>query len=156
MDSKKYPTSIKGRQCIGPCYDKETWIVHPTTLEQHKSIDYPICPINKTVEKTKDGRTKEVYFDVCYMPTESDAYSEKELEMNILLPHIDFSCDDFLKIYYNIYNLEDLFVWLDDNKSKPLKTRERLVGCSWNNYWKNMDVFDNRFIDFYIEIIKKR
>lgn len=155
MDNKKYPTSVNGRQCIGPCYDKDTWIVHPLTLEQTKNIDYPFCPINKTVEK-KDGKTKEMYIDECYMPTESGTYSQRELEMNILLPSIDFSCDNFLKIYYNIYTLDELFVWLNSNKNKPLRTRERIVECSWSSYWKSMDTLDNRFIDFYIEMIKQK
>lgn len=155
--SIKYPKSKNNLQCIGPCYQAGTTIVHPLTLEYVTDKYNPFCPVKEweyidTETNKKIIRTT----DICYHPTESKDLSGKEFEMNILTPSIDFNDEQFLKIFYNIHSFEDAINWIDNKKYSPILTRLRIIDCAWNAYGKNVNIIDHRVVDFYIEVTKKK
>src|SRR5437899_3161051 len=88
----RYPKSKNNFQCIGPCYQPGTWIVHPITLEYVCDKDYAFCPVREFEVVNKDtGKVTVKTTDLCLRPTESKDLSGKEFEMNILTPSIDFN-----------------------------------------------------------------
>ena len=156
FDIKKYPKSKNKLQCLGPCYHPGTMVVHPTQLEIVSDYDQPFCPVNEWKQiDPKTGRETENITDGCFNPTEKTNISNKELQLNILTPHIDFNVEHFLKIYYNIYSFEDSIDWLDRNGHTALGTRIRIMNCSLKAFGESIDLFDNRFADFFIEYVKK-
>ena len=152
----KYPKSKNNFQCIGPCYQPGTWIVHPLTLEYIRDINHPFCPVKEWEYIDPDGKKIIRTTDICYHPTESKDLSGKEFEMNILTPNIDFNDKQFLKIFYDIHSFEDAINWIDNKKYSPPLTRLRIMDCAWNAYGKNINIIDHRLVDFYIEIAKKK
>src|SRR3989304_10249269 len=96
---RKYPIGLNGQQCIGPCYEPETYIVHPITLE-YVTSSLPFCPVhNYKYKDPSTGKTEDRIIDQCIMPSKKTKGYEREYEMNVLLPKIDFDCSQFLKIY---------------------------------------------------------
>ena len=155
--NNKYPKSKNNFQCIGPCYQPNTSIVHPLTLEYITDLQNPFCPVKEWdyVDKTT-GKTVVKSTDICYHPTETKDLSGKEFEMNILTPSIDFNDQQFLKIFYNIHSFEDAVDWIDLKKNSPLLTRLRIIDSAWNAYGLNVNIIDHRIVDFYIEMAKKK
>ena len=154
---KKYPKSKNNFQCLGPCYNSGVMVMHPTQLEYVTDYTQPFCPVDlwdKTDPKT--GKTTKLVVDTCFNPTEKENISNKELQLNILTPYIDFNSEQFLKIYYNIFSFEDSIEWIDKNNFVPLGTKIRIINASLNTFGETIDLFDNRFTDFFIEYIKKR
>ena len=99
MDSvfdKKYSKSKNNFQCLGPCYEPSTYIIHPTTLEHVTNTKYPFCPVNEWDDidpKTKQKTSR--ITDKCFNPIKKKNISAHEVEMNIILPKIDFTfCDE--------------------------------------------------------------
>lgn len=156
FDIKKYPKSKNNFQCLGPCYYPNTMVVHPTQLEIVTDYTQPFCPVDEWqhVDK-KTGKTTDTLTDICLNPTEKTNISNKELELNILTPYIDFNLEHFLKIYYNIFSFEDSIEWIDKNKYSSLGTKTRIINASLKTFGEQIDIFDNRFSDFFIEYIKK-
>lgn len=154
----KYPKSKNNFQCIGPCYQPNTSIVHPLTLEYVTDKYYPFCPVKEWEYVDKDsGNTVTRTTDVCYHPTESKDLSGKEFEMNMLVPSIDFNDEQFLKIFYNIYSFEDAISWIDNKKfTSPLLTRLRIMNSAWSAYGADLNIIDHRVVEFYIELAKKK
>lgn len=157
LDIKKYPKSKNNLQCLGPCYHPNTLVIHPTLLEFMTDKEKPFCPVSEW-EVTDDltGKKKKVYSDVCFNPTDRTNIMNKELELNILSPYIDFNAEQFLKIYYEIFSFEDTLDWLDRNNGLPLDTQIRVVDCSLKSFGRNIVLVDTRFVDFIIFIIRKR
>jgi hypothetical protein len=157
FDIKKYPKSKHNFQCLGPCYNPGTMAVHPTHLEIVSLAKYPFCPVDEweyTNPKTKEVTTHMV--DTCFNPIDITETANKELEINILTPYIDFNATHFLKIYYNIFSFEDSIDWIYRNKHVPIKTKLRIINSALNIFGKDIDLFDIRFTDFFIEYIKKK
>lgn len=157
FDIKKYPKSKKNFQCIGPCYYPNTMVVHPTNLEIVTEPDNPFCPVGEwqSVDNIT-GKVTSNITDGCYNPTEKTNISSKELELSVLTPYIDFNVEHFLKIYYKIYSFEDSINWIDSNKHVPINTKMRIINSSLKIFGDNIDIFDNRFADFFIEYIKRK
>lgn len=156
-DIKKYPKSKNKFQCLGPCYQPSTIIVHPTLLEIVTNNENPFCPVNEwTYEDPTTGRKQNKMTDICINPTENTNISNKDLELNILTPLVDFNAEQFLKIYYNIFSFEDGLDWCDTNKHAPIDTQLRIVKGILKVFGKNIDIIDSRFIDFLINLIKKK
>ena len=156
FDIKIYPKSKSKKQCLGPCYYPKTNIVHPTLLEIVSNAE-PFCPVDPW--KYTDPQTgEETLFttDICYQPTEKKNISTKELELNMLTPFLDFNSGQFLKIYYEIFSFEDSVDWLERNKFEPINTKIRIVNSALSAYGENIELFDGRFVDFIIELIKKK
>lgn len=154
---KKYPKSRSNKACIGPCYHPKTWIIHPVTLNYVTHPDHPFCPVNEWESMDQaTGKKITYYIDECYLPTHEEDISKKDIEMNILLPKIDFNCSHFLKIYYDIHSIEDAMNWIELNKTLPILTQLRIMECTWQAYVQKDEDIDTRIVDFYINVIKKK
>jgi hypothetical protein len=154
---QKYPKSKHNKQCLGPCYEPGTWVINPITLQYITNFNEPFCPTNTWEYKDPiTKKTTELALDNCYVVTHTSDISKEEIEMNILLPKIDFDSIQFLNIYYNIYSFEATLDWLDKNPMSPFNTKLRLIECSWKAYGEKLDIIDDRLIVFYQEIIRKR
>ena len=65
INIKSYPKSINGMQCVGPCYKKNTKILHPIYLNVVTNNEKNFfCPI---VEKKEiiNGKKISTYVDEC-------------------------------------------------------------------------------------------
>lgn len=159
LNIKKYPKSKNNLQCLGPCYYPGTTVIHPTLLEFVTDKEKAFCPVSEwEVVDPATGQRKKVYSDVCFNPTDKTGVSSKELELNILTPYIDFSSEQFLKIYYEIFSFEDALDWLGRNKDLPIDTQIRVMECALKafSYGRGVILIDVRFVDFIIDIIKRR
>lgn len=156
FDIKIYPKSKSKKQCLGPCYFPKTHVVHPTLLEI-VSNNEPFCPVDPwKYVNPETGEETLFATDLCFQPTEKKNVSSKEAELNMLTPFLDFNASQFLKIYYEIFSFEDSIDWIDRNKFDPIKTRSRIINSSLIAYGENVELFDNRFVEFIIEFIKKK
>jgi hypothetical protein len=156
----KYPISVKGYQCIGPCYPTNTHIRHPITLNDLYDDKYNICPTDGYVKfDSKTGKSHIVFSDHCYVPTiakETDSkYIDEKTKEMIVTPKFNFSSDFFIKIYYNIKNLEDLLSWLDKHDKDPYRTKERVFNNGMIVYSEGMNIIDNRLVKFVDQIMVK-
>ena len=142
----KYPISLNGYQCIGQCYHKNTKIIHPLTYEDI-TRDYNFCPIDLTINSRNDM----IDTDKCMNPTK-----KIEISNNIIVPSFKFSSKYFISIYYNIYNLEELLIWLDNNHREPFTTKKRVFNNGMAVYGNNLNMTDHRIIYFINELMIKR
>ena len=101
FDDKKFPKSKTGLQCLTPCYPADLWTLHPITLRYHKS-NYPYCHVGLAIGEDSN-KIEEV--DGCYNPISVEDYNK--LDIDILIPLIDFNCKHFLVLYNNIKSLND-------------------------------------------------
>lgn len=155
--NKSYPKSKNGFQCIGPCYQSNTTIVHPITLEYITDKSNPFCPVGQWEYTDRDTGKKTIKTtDACHHPTDNKDLSGKEFEISILTPNIDFNDTQFLKIYYNIYSFEDAVNWCDTRKYLPVLTRLRIMDCALTAYGNDLNIVDHRTVDFFIEIFKTK
>lgn len=155
VNIKKYPRSKNNFQCLGPCYYAGTQIVHPITLEIVTNTGFPFCAVNKWMyEDPKTGKQTEQIVDVCYNPTHKTSDELSSAEINMLLPYVEFDIEQFLKIFYKIYSFEDGITWIESNKSKPILSRIRILRCILKIYGKDVEIIDNRIVDFFIDIVK--
>ena len=154
-DIKKYPKSKNNFQCLGPCYYPETRILHPTLIELTTNMTHPFCPVDEWT-KMENGKPVTMISDICLNPTNSENNMTSDLELNALTPHIDFNSEHFLKIYYNLFSFEESIEWLEKNKHVPMGTKMRIMNCSLKVFGGDIELFDTRFADFFIDIVKKR
>jgi len=150
----KYPKSSNNVQCIGPCYKQKTWIIHPITLDYITDTDESFCPTNLQQKKMPNGKIEDIYIDTCNIPTHQSDISKKELAMALLIPHIDFNPNEFLKIYYNIFSFEDALNWLEKNSHLSINSKIRVIDTAFTAYSKTLDIVDYRLVIFIIDLIK--
>ena len=156
ITDKKYPTSKTGKQCLSPCYEPGTYAIHPVTLQYVIDKDNPFCAIHPYEKWDPIRGQMDIYtHDVCYVPTAKEDIVRKQIEMDILLPIIDFSCSRFLNLYYDSNSFEDIFIWFEKNVDAPYETKMRLIECGWKVYGNNVNVVSDNMVDFYVELIKK-
>jgi hypothetical protein len=166
MDSEQYEKSINDNKCVGPCYEKGTWIIHPLTLEYITDRNNSFCPTNdwlvtdpKTGKVINDPKTGEPWLsghDICDDPVNKKDLSKMDIILNTLIPKVEFDCNRFLKLYYKISSFEDTLMWFNNHPYSPLLTKVRVMNCSikaWGN--KNYFSINKELIDFYITVIKK-
>lgn len=149
LDEQKFPKSKNGLQCITPCYPADLWTINPITLRFHTS-NLPYCHVNLNIDE--EGNELEV--DGCYNPISIKDYSE--MNVDILVPTIDFNCKHFLILFNNIKNLEDGMEYLEKKKYTSTTTRARVVNCILKVYGENIEIVDQRLVDFFIELAKKK
>jgi len=155
--NKTYPKSIHNRQCIGPCYFAGTQIVHPITLQYINNTGESFCPTAPFVHIDKiTGKKETLVADDCYHPTENKDLSGKEFEMNILNPNIEFNHKQFLNMYYDILSFEDAVEYISNKKYTPVITRLRIIDCALIAFGYELSIFDNRVVEFFIEIINNK
>jgi hypothetical protein len=151
-----YPISVNNQQCIGPCYYSNTMIIHPHTLDAVRNADYHFCPVNTF--PYKNPITKEITLetiDKCIAPTARETQMDEILSENIIVPQFRFSSDYFVKVYYNIFSLEDLLKWIDGHKNDPYKTKERVFNNGMVVYGDQLTIIDHRLVYFVNEIMLK-
>jgi hypothetical protein len=153
---KKYPKSKHNFQCLGPCYYAGTKIRHPITLQIVTNQDnFPFCAVSKwTTTDPKTGNQRDELIDGCYNPVHMTSDELINAEINMLLPLVEFNVEQFLKMFYKIFSFEDGIAWIESNKHKPFLTKVRILRCILKVYGKDIEIIDNRIVDFFIEIIK--
>jgi hypothetical protein len=154
----KYPISKHGKECLGPCYEPGTSIIHPISLDYISHQKHAFCPTEEWLyEDPKTGKQSSVLLDFCSAPTKKADIGQEDIEMNILVPKFNFSCDFFLKMYYKIYSFDEAINWINNKGSTPLFTKMRILECSLKN-WGDTDQFvvTDDLINFFMVIIKKR
>jgi hypothetical protein len=152
-DNNRYPKALSGRQCIGHCYEPNVRIIHPTTLETF-SLNYPACPITP-YQKREGNIKKTIVADKCGNPTH-DAQETDKMQINLLTQQVYFDMEQFVKIYYDIFSLEECLDWIDKNKNLPTQTKMRVMRCALYSYGKDIDIVDHRFINFILFLIKTK
>ncbi len=144
-----YPISKNNRQCIGPCYNPNKFIIHPINLTFVTGPkDKPFCPTNN-YEVNENGKKYKSSVDVCFK--ETDYINNNQIQMDILNPMINFDHELFLASYYNILTYENLIDWLDKNKNSPINTKLRIIECSWKAFKDKIYFIDLFIIEIYME-----
>jgi hypothetical protein len=154
----KYPISKHGKQCLGPCYEPGTTILHPISLDYLTHTKNAFCATPEWVyEDPKTGQKTNVLIDFCMGPTKKEDIGQEDIEMNILVPQFVFSCDFFLKMYYKIYSFDEAIKWINEKEATPLFTRMRILECALQN-WGSTDQFvvTDDLLNIFTTIIKKR
>lgn len=151
---ESYPISSNGQQCIGPCYHKNTQIIHPISLDEYTHTRNSFCPVHTFVHIDPVTKIQELLnIDKCDNPTVDEQQLDENLQQHSVLPQLNFSSDYFVKIYYNLMSLEDLLKWLDQHKLDPFKTKERVFNTGMETYGNELNILDNRIIFFVNEIM---
>jgi hypothetical protein len=145
-----YPKSKNNRQCIGPCYPAGTMIMHPVSLEYITNDNYPFCP----VDLWKDKHGVVIPIDQCRVPTKIDAITEKQIEMDVITPTINFDPKQFIKLYYKIESFNDAILWAYEHNNAPIDTLERILDCAWKGYGLELQDIGDNITEFYIDLIK--
>ncbi|QKF93777.1 hypothetical protein QKU48_gp0319 [Fadolivirus algeromassiliense] len=145
-DKKDYQISKNGRQCIGPCYEPNKWVVHPLTLSIVTNNYNPFC----TTKEWFDEKGKSHQTDECY-EVSADGYIDVG---TFMIPESQFTCQYFLKTYYNIISFESAIEMILESKN-PMNTNLRILNCAWKVYGSSVDIINDNTITFYINLIKK-
>jgi hypothetical protein len=144
--NNKYPISKNNRNCIGPCYEPNKFVIHPVLLKFVTGIDnQPFCPTNIYDEVDEKGNKYQSAVDVCFKPT-ANILDEN---MDILYPNIIFDPKTFLIAYYDIKNYQESLDWLNKNSHLPLNTKLRIVECTWTAFFENIYLIDKAVIECY-------
>jgi hypothetical protein len=159
--NKKYPKSTSGKQCVGPCYKKNTKIIHPMYLsiitDTHNDA---FCPVAEWTKTDKDsGKIQRFHVDKCNEYTHKENTSEYATSYDLLYPYVDFNEEIFLQLFYNINNFSEAIQWIEDNKHTPIDSRQRIFDLSIDAFGHSFDIIetsDTRIVDFLLNIIKTK
>lgn len=156
---EKYPKSAFNFQCLSECHEARSAVLHPIDLLTITDIK-PFCAIKGYKEYDPiTGETNYINKDYCELDPNSNQTSNNKhaqnKSINFLSPLIEFDYEQFLYICYDIANFEDGLNWCDENNFVPFNTKFRIIKCIINAYGKSVDMVDQRFVLFFIEIIKK-
>ena len=137
MNINEYPKSINGRQCIGPCYNSNTTIIHPTTFDYTTpAIDKPFCPVKDYYDEDKKLQN----IDICIKESDNIKKTNNDIYIDISLPIFDFSCKYFLATYYNIRSFHDCIKYINNNNHLPYLTQKRVINCAVKSYFDEIDL----------------
>jgi hypothetical protein len=146
---KKYPKAIDGTQCIGECHKAREMILHPVTLEwimdKHKSF----CPIN-------ENENGEITKECTKITSDKSNVGTKNFNFDMLLPFVDLTPQRFLKVYYNIFSIDEMFTWLSEHSYLALDTRTRVVNNSLSAYGSDINTTNSMLTNFLFEIINTK
>ncbi len=158
MHNNKYPKSAQGYQCIGPCYKKNTKIIHPIYLNviTNDKNDF-FCPTNEWIYRDSADNLQKFYTDKC---------DNKTLQINnvndLLYPHTNFDELSFLDTFYNINNFSEALEWIEDNKTVPINSKQRIFDLALEAFRQVLDITDmsdfndTRIVDFLLHLIKNK
>ncbi len=156
--NKKYQKSSSGIQCVGPCYKKNTKIIHPIYLsivtDEHNDA---FCPTAEWTNVDKSGKSKKLYVDKCNEP--SKIGSDYITTHDLLYPYVNFDEYNFLEVFYNIHKFSDAIQWIEDNNFTPINSRQRIFDLAIDAYGGNIDIIetsDTRVVDFIHNLIKTK
>ena len=141
--------SNKGYKCIGPCYPPNTIFYNPLGLIPTLSSE-PTCPIKKSFDNEYG---KFIYADKCNI--EDINYNYNNLDIFDESVKIALTSDLFLKQIYNIKNISDVVIFLNDTiNNLPIYSQKRILNCIIKTY-KNINEFPFKIIIEKINIILK-
>jgi hypothetical protein len=149
---KKFQKSIHNQQCVGPCYKKDTRILHPLYFELITSNEHSFCPVTKWVYNNN-----EQLLDACYEI--GDENKEKYNTSDLLFPYVNFNTQLFLQSFYNIISFSNGIEWLNNNLHLNHKTLIRNFDLIFETFADSIDIIefsDIKLTDFLIYIIKDR
>lgn len=152
--NKIYPKSLLGYQCVGPCYKKNTKIVHPIYFNIVQNDKQDFCPTNEWVFKYNSGNLQRFYIDKCNITN-----NEKPNFNDLLYPYTNFDEMVFLDSFYNINNFGQTLEWIENNKNLPINSKQRIFDLSLKAFRNEFDIInfnDTRLVDFLIELVKKK
>jgi len=158
LSIKRFNKSVHNIQCIGPCYPRNKWILHPNTLEYITNTKDAFCPINAI--DILDPETKKFHSrlnDECKIDKnnyDEAAVSEEDSILNSVLPYLGFDINFFIEQFYGILSYEDGITWIEKNPSVPLLTKKRIFEIILYLYGETIDIIDNRTTYLFIEIVK--
>jgi hypothetical protein len=156
MDKKKniYQKSMNNHRCIGPCYYPKTNVIHPVNLDKYINLNYSTCPTRNYIVKNEiTGKDESKSWDKCENPTHKEDIASVE---SLIILQSGFTKDFFLSNYYDINSFDDSIEWLNNNDYVFIDTKIRVINCALNVYGDNIDLFDEKFIDFFITYIKEK
>jgi hypothetical protein len=158
INKKKYPKSNSGKDCLGPCYEPMTRVIHPITLDfvTHKNL--PFCPTDQWEYKDPNtGKKSQLIMDICMNPTSKNDIGKEDTEMNILIPKFNFNCEYFLKYYYKLDTFDQSINWLKQNQNLPFYTKLRIFNCALKAWGTTEEfIISDDLINFYIIVLKKK
>jgi len=147
--------SVKGYDCIGPCYPANVVFYNPLNLVAIKS-KLPSCPIKKK-EILNNNKKEIIYADICY-PNDIN-YEHKYFD--IFTDSINLAANDdiFLNQLYDIKNITDIVYFLSNSiDTLPIYTQRRILNSIFITYYKYIEfpkkLFTTKLI-FILENIYK-
>ena len=144
-DKFEFPQGEKFK-CIGPCYPAEMLFYHPLTLQGIKN-KYNSCPIRLT-KVNNDIITN----DKCKVNTDFD-YDNYDMFADIF--QVAKSDDDFLNQIYNIRNIHEVEIFLENNLNQlPNLSQIRILNSIYKVYRDN-DLFPSKTFILNIKKILK-
>jgi hypothetical protein len=136
-----FPTSDNNYKCIGPCYEKNTNIIHPTKLIHVNNKKFSFCPIND-----------DKLIDVCSKPTHNE-----DICNYIYIEYNKLTHKQFLDIHYKINSFNDVVQYYNKNSNiASLNTLQRIINYAIIAFKDHVEFFINIIIDFMNRIIKKK
>lgn len=156
IHNKKYQKSSHGYQCVGPCYKKNTKIIHPIYFNYitDKKHDF-FCPTNEWIYKDNFNNLDRYYIDEC----KNETKNKDDNIINLLYPYTNFDELSFLDTYYNISTFGQALEWIENNKNLPINTIQRIFDLSFEAFKYTFDIIDfndTRIVDFFINLIKNK
>jgi hypothetical protein len=138
--------------CLTSCVPVNNKITHPIYLNVVTSDKYSFCAVKEFKKlNISTGKYETHTIDEC----DDNKHYKNNMKQNILNPSIDFNHEQFLLIYYDINSFDTGMDWLELNSYKNIVTRLRIFKCIVNAFKNTIEIFEKRFINIFIEIIKK-
>ena len=161
-NNNTYPKSTSGKQCVGPCYKKNTKIIHPMYFNIiTDTLNNSFCPVAEfTNINDTTGKIEKYHVDKCIEQTFKSSNpndSNYVTSTDLLYPFVDFNEETFLKLFYKIEKFSDSIQWIEDNKHTPMKSRKRIFDLSINAFGNSFDIMetsDTRIVDFILLMFK--
>lgn len=138
---KKYPKTLRGDQCITPCYGAGQEFVHPITFQIVKE-DKQVCGIQPH---------DDFQLGLCAVPT---TMNQDEINRELITPYINLDLGFLLSSVYGCKSFEEVLTYIENESHLPIETRMRIVDMGLSVFGKNIIVLDPRFIEFIIKIVE--
>ncbi len=126
------PKSVKGHQCIGPCYPPNKLFYHPVYLRAIETDKNSLCPVTKFYNKEEEEYD---IFDNCKEEDITMNYEKFELFEDIF----QFASTDqlFLSQIYDINNLNGATEYLEESIELLPEYSQKRILSSIYNVWSN-------------------
>lgn len=146
-DKFEFPHGEKYK-CISPCYPADTLYYHPLTLQGIKN-NFDSCST-----RLNNIDNEIISYDKCKINPNFD-FDNYDMFADIF--QVATTDDDFLKQIYNIKNIYDVELFLENNINQlPLFSQIRILKCIFHVYRDN-DAFPSKnFIENTKKILKNK
>jgi hypothetical protein len=129
--------------CIGECKPKNGTIVYnPITFRNITTRHTAMCAVDPGASNNEEFLP--CVFDIKKNAKNSGLYT-------IGTPLFEITSKTFLNEIYKIYSVEDATQLLNNNKSMPNRTKNRILNCLWKSYGLTSN---NSLIDYYYTYVK--